>query len=375
VSPEPDPPTDRLNAIAHALLDRRVLFAVFFFGVFTFLAFQLLRVLSPFIGALLGAVIIALVFAPVQARLHRRGVGADAAAAITTGFALATIVIPFLLLGWMLVRESASVVPAVREWLVAQPQWLESPETLRLPEPFAAAVKALQDLFSRWAVDVRAMVADGVRSLGNSITEFGAATVRKLLFVILDLIVLALALFYFLRDGAEILRWVTELVPMEATHKRMIVDRLTQTLSAMVRGTFITASTQGVLTGVGLAVADVPFPVMLGIAAALLAVVPFVGASLVWFPAVIYLFAIGANTAAIGLCVWGAAVVGLVDNFLRPVVVGERANLPVLLLLLAVLGGIQVYGLIGALLSPLLVALFLAFVRIYREQYRAEPTR
>ncbi|MGE0384384.1 MAG: AI-2E family transporter [Gammaproteobacteria bacterium] len=361
-----------MHAVADALLDRRVLFAAFFFGVFAFLVYQLLHVLSPFFGPLLAAIIIALVFAPVQARLIRRGVGPGLAASVSTIVALATIIVPFLLLGWVLIRESVSVVPAVRDWLASQPQWLSSSQPLPMPEPLAELARGLQEIVNRWAVDVRAILADAVRSLGNTITDFGAATVRSLLFVILDLIVLVLALYYFLRDGAGIVDWITDLVPMEAQHKRMIVERLAQTISAIVRGTFITASTQGALTGLGLAVAGVPFPVMLGIAAALLAVVPFVGASLVWLPAAIYLYATGEVVAAVGLFAWGAAVVGLVDNFLRPVVVGERANLPILLLLLAVLGGIQVYGVIGALFAPLLVALFLAFVRIYREQYRSE---
>ena len=143
----------------------------------------------------------------------------------------------------------------------------------------------------------------------------------------------------------------------------------------MVRGTFITASVQGFLTGIGLAVSGVPFPVLGGVSAALLAVVPFIGAGLIWLPAAIYLFVTGATGAAIGLALWGVLVVGLIDNVLRPWVVGERAHLPVLLLLLAVLGGIQVYGLLGALLSPLLVATFLAFARIYREQYADDDAR
>jgi predicted PurR-regulated permease PerM len=125
------------------------------------------------------------------------------------------------------------------------------------------------------------------------------------------------------------------------------------------------------LTGIGLALFGVPFPVLLGFAATVLAVVPFVGASLVWFPAAVYLFVNEQTGAAIGLSLWGLMLVGLIDNVLRPVVIGEQAQLPILLLFLGVLGGIQIYGLIGALISPMVIACVFAFAHIYREHYLA----
>src|SRR5690606_3678293 len=170
-------------------------------------------------------------------------------------------------------------------------------------------------------------------------------------------------------DGHRAVRWILDLVPMEEENKQLVVGRLDRTLSAIVRGAFITASAQGALTGVGLAATGIPAPVLLGFVSALLAFVPFVGASLVWAPAAIYLAVTGKLLAGAALAAWGMLVVGLVDNFLRPYVVGEHAQLPILLLLVGILGGIQVYGLIGALVSPLLIASVLAFAQIYRDQY------
>lgn len=359
---------ERLPSLLRGV-DRRLLFGAFFFAVFVYLVYQLLLVLSPFTGALLGALIVALVFHPLHRRLRRRVRQADVAASLTTTVALVTIVVPFLVVGWLVMGEAASAVPAVRQWLAAHPAGFAGLVSTDLPPPFGTLLNALRDLLERWAIDFRGMLLEGLRGLGTTVTEFGAATVRRLLFVALDVVVLVITLYYFLRDGERMLRWLVDLVPMESHHKQLVVDRLEDTLSAMVRGTFITASVQGFLTGIGLAVSGVPFPVLGGVSAALLAVVPFIGAGLIWLPAAIYLFVTGATGAAIGLALWGVLVVGLIDNVLRPWVVGERAHLPVLLLLLAVLGGIQVYGLLGALLSPLLVATFLAFARIYREQY------
>jgi predicted PurR-regulated permease PerM len=190
--------------------------------------------------------------------------------------------------------------------------------------------------------------------------------------VILDLIVMVLTLFFFFRDGTRIVRWILDIVTMEEGNKQLILGRLDRTLSAIVRGAFITCSAQGLLAGIGLAMTGVPFPVLLGFASALFSLIPFVGASLIWAPAAIYLYFTGHPVAAVVMATWGALVVGLVDNFLRPYVIGEQAQLPILLILVGVLGGIQVFGLIGILISPLLIASVLAFAQIYREEYLAE---
>jgi predicted PurR-regulated permease PerM len=129
------------------------------------------------------------------------------------------------------------------------------------------------------------------------------------------------------------------------------------------------------MTGIGLAIFGAPFPILLGFAATFLAVVPFVGAALVWAPAAVYLFLANHPEAAIGLILWGLLFVGLVDNILRPLVVGEHSRLPITLLFLGVLGGIQVYGLIGGLISPLLIAGVFAFARIYRESYVGQSSQ
>jgi predicted PurR-regulated permease PerM len=162
------------------------------------------------------------------------------------------------------------------------------------------------------------------------------------------------------------------LVPMEAENKALVMQGLDRTLVAMVRGTLVTAGAQGALVGIGLAMFGVPVPVLLGFAATFLAVVPFVGTALIWIPAAVYLAVNDDMAAAIGLALWGLIVVGLIDNFLRPIVVGSHARLPAMLLFIGVIGGLQVYGLVGGLISPLFIACVFAFARIYRERYLAD---
>ncbi len=156
---------------------------------------------------------------------------------------------------------------------------------------------------------------------------------------------------------------------MENANKVLVLESLDRTLVAMVRGTIITAAAQGAMTGTGLAIFGAPFPILLGFTAAFLAVVPVLGATIVWIPSAIYLLLTDHALAALGLTVWGMTVVALIDNVLRPVVVGEQSKLPITLLILGVLGGVSLYGLVGGLIAPMVIACVFAFARIYRDQY------
>lgn len=347
---------------------RRLLFLAFFFAAFLYLLYQLLRILSPFVPALLGAVMLVLIFYPVHRRIAARITRGSLAAGLTSVVVVATIVVPVFIFLWLLVAEAANVAPAFSEWLGRHSDTTGNIVS-QLPEPVQRLWARVSPHLLNWEADIKGMALGIVKEVGNSLTSFGVASLKKAFVVLLDLIVLVLAVFFFFRDGHRIVQWIADLVPMEDEYKWRIIHRLERTMSAIIRGAFVTASAQGALTGLGLSVAGVPFPVFLGFAAALGAVVPFVGASLVWAPAAVYLLVEGHTWAAAGLALWGMFVVGLVDNFLRPYIVGGHAGLPILLLFLGILGGIRVYGLVGALISPLLIALVLAFVDIYREQY------
>lgn len=351
------------------VFDRNLLFFAFFFTVFLFLLYQLARILSPFLAPLLAAVMINLIFYPFNIWLRSKISNTNVTAAIATVTVVVTIVLPVLLLLWALIIEAADLVPVIRDWVIK----LETDGFKSLgdavPEPLQQLWARILPYVERWNLDLQSTLTGSISDLGNSITAFGAATLREFFKFILNLVVLVLVLFFFFRDGDRIIHRLIELVPMEKGNKQLIVARLDRTLVAIVRGAFATASVQGILAGVGLAVAGVPFSLLLGFISALLSLVPFVGSSLVWAPASVYLILNDHTVAGIGLILWGVFVVGLVDNFLRPWVVGKHAQLPILLLLVGILGGLQVYGLIGALISPLLVATVLVFAQIYHDQY------
>lgn len=349
--------------------DRDRLFSIFFFVIYFYLVYELVRVLSPFLAPLLSAVMMALVVFPLRQQIARKVPGPSLVAFLTTVLTMVTIVVPVTLLAWILMHEAATAVPAVREWLTAQNGPGQALAQGHMPEPIARVWTALARYAAMIDLDLRSATLEAVRGIGNRVTLAGAAFVGEFFVTLFQTMIFMFALFFFLRDGPRITKSLLDFVPMETASKTLVLGSLDRTLVAMVRGTVVTASAQGAMTGIGLALFGAPFPVLLGFAATFLAVVPFVGASIVWAPAALYLFLTGHTGAAVGLTVWGLLVVGLIDNFLRPMVVGQHSKLPVTLLFLGVLGGIQVYGLIGGLIAPLLIASVFAFARIYREQY------
>jgi predicted PurR-regulated permease PerM len=349
--------------------DREWLFRLFFLGAFGYLIYQSLRILAPFATALTAALIITLVFFPAHAGLLRLVRRRNLAAAATTVLALIVVIVPFLVLGWLLLDEAAAVFPHVRD-LIAQPLADGNP-AFDLPPLLARSWERIQQFVARWDIDVRDIALESVRQLGNNLTAFGTGVLKNSVLVVFDIVVLVVAIFFFFRDGSVIVRGVVDLIPMETDDKQMIIDRLDQTLSAIVRSAFITATVQGLLAGVGFAVAGVSFPVLLGFATALLAVVPIAGAGIVWAPVGLYLIFSGAVSAGVGVLLWGATAVSMSDNLLRTFLISGRTQLSLLLLFPGILGGIQVYGIAGALIGPLVIATLLAFVRIYHEQYHS----
>ena len=157
---------------------------------------------------------------------------------------------------------------------------------------------------------------------------------------------------------------------MDDKHKDRIATQLYLTITAVVRGMFLIAISKGTLAGIGFSIGQVPSPAVLGFVTMFLALIPFVGATVVWLPVSIYYLAQGSMGKGIFLLLWGALVVSLVDDFLRPILIGSRAKLPFLFLFFGILGGIKIYGPLGLFLGPLLVALVIAFIKIYREEYQ-----
>ncbi|MEZ4114347.1 MAG: AI-2E family transporter [Candidatus Paceibacterota bacterium] len=184
---------------------------------------------------------------------------------------------------------------------------------------------------------------------------------------IFSFFLILLSMFYFLKDGNRWKRAIIFLSPLPDNYDRKVIDRLKKAVNGIIFGYLFIGFAQGALLGIGLAIFGIPNAVLFGVIAAVASLVPMFGTGLVAIPVILFLFATGDTSTAIGFSIWAGVIVGASDEVLRPLVIGNRLNIPPLLILFAVLGGLAYLGPIGILIGPLTLSLLHALISIYRE--------
>ncbi len=303
------------------------------------LAFFIFR---PYLGALLVAATFAVIFHPVYIAIlvWAGGNRRNLAATLTTLLVLLIVILPLAWFGVRLWQEARDVY-----------QQVNTPTT-SLPNPVTSFITSLEvDQYTeqalRWLLEHTGQLFASVARLG------------------IGIFVSLFALFYLLRDGLAIQRKLIALSPLRDSYDRLIAKRLHSAINSVIKGSLLIAAVQGILAGIGFAIFDVPNPVLWGSVGILAALIPSLGTALVIVPAVVYLFLLNNLWASIGLAIWGIAVVGLVDNLLRPSLLSRGIHIHPLLILLSVLGGLSFFGPLGFILGPLVVSLLFALLDIY----------
>jgi predicted PurR-regulated permease PerM len=354
-------------------MTRQQIFAVCFFAILLALIYQLGIIFRPFLLPVLWAAILAHVTFPLHTRLAvlLRGRETLSAAILTVGI-MAVVVAPVVLLMSLFIQEAGSAYNAINAWVQAG-------GVKRLPAqlsslPFGGR---LQELFGRSATssgDIESFLLQSSKAVSGFVVEQVTEFAKNVFLLVANFLVVIVTLFFFFKDGRRLLDGLYRIVPLEEAHKEKIFSRLDQTITAVVKGIVITAIVQGLLAGIAYGVLGVPFPVFLTALTIVLAPLPFSGTTLIWGPVAIYLFWTAPMWKGIAMLAWGAGVVTTVDNVLRPLLIGQGAKLPVLFLFFSILGGLGAYGLIGLFLGPILLAILLTAIQIYREEYLSVQT-
>lgn len=353
-------------------MNQRQLFAVGFFAVLLVLLYQIAIIFRPFLLPMLWAVVLAHVTFPVHQRLTALlGDRETASATLLTIVIISLVVVPLVMLIVLLIQE-ASVAYAMAH------AWIDSGGLKRLPGELSRLPvlgSYIQPLIGRFVVsrgDVEAFVLQNVKDLSGFLVSQITGFAANAFLLVVNFLVMIFTLFFFFKDGARLFRMLYEIIPLDELHKQKIFDRLDVTVKAVVKGVIVTAIVQGLLAGAAYGTLDVPFPVVLTALTMLLAPLPFGGTALVWVPVVFYLYWTGPLWKPIVMLAWGVGVVTMVDNILRPILIGRGAQLPVLFLFFSIVGGLAAYGLIGLFLGPVFLAILITAVRIYREEYLSD---
>jgi len=338
----------------------------FFYGSLLFLLYLTYRVLVPFASPILWAAVLVVVFYPTYQRLLQVIGGKPGLAAflLTTAVILA-VVIPAFLCAWVLAREAASLYQVGQR--IYQQQGLEGIAA----HPAVAAGRALWDRVSlpleRLGFDLNRLLFTGFNAASSVIVDNLKGIARNLLSVSINFLLTTFTLFFLLRDGAAMVRGLQALLPLERKHTEALFARILSAVSAVVRGTILTALAQGALGGLGYWIFGVPFPVLLGLATAFFSLLPLGGSALVWLPAAMYLLLKGSWIRGVLLLAWSAVIVSTADNLLKPALVSGGTNLPTLFLFFGMLGGLEVFGILGFILGPVCLVMLAAFLEMYAE--------
>lgn len=316
-------------------------------SVLTFFIFQ------PFIPALLLAVIFATVFAPVHKKVLILTRGKDGLSALlATLLVLIVIVVPLTFLSVQIFKEATQLYSSIVSNGGAKGLSSALEEVLRISGIPFIPEGALD--FSQYAKEALTWVIQHLDTVFSNVAK-----------MMVGIFVLLIALYYLFKDGAKLRQAVVALSPLQDMYDNTIFNKLELAINSVVRGSISVGVVQGVLTAIGLTLFGVPNPVLWGSMAAIAALIPGFGTSLVLIPSILFLFFTGASSAAAGLLIWALLAVGLVDNILGPKIVGKGAKLHHFLVLLSVLGGIGLFGPLGFLFGPLALALLFAFLEIY----------
>ncbi|MBI2573487.1 AI-2E family transporter [Candidatus Woesearchaeota archaeon] len=203
--------------------------------------------------------------------------------------------------------------------------------------------------------------------VGLFITQGALDILKFITSLVLFVIIVSFSLFYFLGSGAEVTQRVASLLPLDEIHKKQILDRFENTIRAVVGGNIITAILQGLLGGIIFFAAGIPFSFIFGLLIAIAALIPLIGSPAVWIPIVLYLLLQGAYLKAGIVALLSFVILGSIDNFLKPKLIGDKIKMSSFAIFLGVLGGISVFGILGIFVGPIILAMLVTCIDIYRE--------
>lgn len=327
---------------------------------------------SPFIPVLIISAVIATGFYPVHKRIFQSlRLKRTASAVVSTLIILVIILVP---VAWFV---SYITEQAVDTYLLVQSKvsFLLDIDIRLLPQIIedSAAGKYLRQITDVLPIkpeDIISYVTVIIQNVSQFLVNQTTSFAKSLSVLAVHLFVGLLSMFFFLRDGDRAIVEIRSLVPLSKKYRIILFEKLHLMSQGILYGIFGAAMAQGLLGGIGFALAGIPNAAFWGTIMAFFAIVPYVGSTLIWIPAALVLFITGHWVAGLFLVLWGMFVVGTVDNFIKPIVIGEKARIHPLLSFLAIIGGIFTMGLPGLIIAPYLLSLLLTFLHIYKMEYQ-----
>jgi predicted PurR-regulated permease PerM len=346
--------------------------AVLLLAALTYLVW---RIVTPLWQPLAWALLLGSLLAPLNVRLAARiGGRRQLASSITLLATVLLFILPVAGIAGAVAAQAAQLLRRLEPrmhgmgqqglsldlehlpWLEGPLAWIDANTTISLAQ------------LQGWLIEGSRKVLEGLVSSGGTFVMGALGTAASF-------VLMLFVLFFVLRDGPGVAQQVVQMLPIEDRRRARLWQHLSDVTRAVFLGIGLTALVQGILVGVGFWIAGLPSPLVFGVVAVLVALIPMVGSALVWAPGALFLAARGEYGHAIFLALWGAVVVGMVDNFLRPMLISGRADVPTLAVFLGVMGGLAAFGFIGLFVGPIVLGLLVALFRYESDELAAAQGR
>ena len=321
------------------------------------------RMLQPFLDVILWATVLVILFHPVHRRLVQRIGRPWLAALISCLLVILIILVPVSLITLAVVNELSGALESVQ----AGANYLLDPNS-RITGPVLNFLSRFVDVNQLRSED---FLVERIKGISGQLAGRTLGFIGGVVGAIIQTIFVIFTMFYFFRDGENISRTVRDSLPLDRDQADSIMTRTREVIDASVYGVITIAIIQGTLGGLAFWILGVRSAIIWAVVMTFLSMVPMLGAFIVWVPAAIYLALTGHWVKALMLTVWGTLVIGMIDNFLRPRLVGGRTRLHELLIFFSVLGGLNVFGVLGVVLGPVVLAITLSLIDVYRAAGRS----
>jgi len=338
------------------------------------LGYLVWRIVTPLWQPLAWALLLGSLLAPLNVKLAARvGGRRQLASSITLLLTVLLFILPVAGVAGAVAAQAAQLLNRLELHMPDMSQGL-TPDLGNLPwlERPLAWIDANTTIS---LAQLQGWLVEGSRRLLEALMSSGGSVVIGALGTAASFVLMLFVLFFVLRDGPGVAQQVVQMLPIEDRRRARLWQHLADVTRAVFLGIGLTALAQGILVGVGFWIAGLPSPLVFGVVAVLVSLIPMVGSALIWAPGALFLAARGEYGHAIFLAVWGAVVVGMVDNFLRPMLISGRAEVPTLAVFVGVMGGLAAFGFIGLFVGPIVLGLLVALFRYQSEELAAAQGR
>jgi predicted PurR-regulated permease PerM len=323
-----------------------------------FLGFLVYKIMSPFLTAIAWAMVFSLIFYPVFLFILRYVRFRSLASVISLMIMLIVLIGPIAFLSQLLIIEMRA---SLDRWTPERIEQIKAYiDHMRMLTPFEQITPYIGEV----NMPSQDVIMEGIKKAGNWLIEH--LTITNVVSLVADFLFTIFTVFFLLRDGPGFLSKARDFMPFTEREKDRLVSQVKDMIVSTVYGGAIVAIIQGILGGLAYYLLGINSPVMWGVAMCIMSFVPMVGTFAIWGTASAYFFLTGSMLKGAGLFIYGVLVISMVDNILRPLIIGSRTKMPTILILFSVLGGIKLFGMIGFVAGPLIMAVFLSVLHIFR---------